>query len=665
MNIIFIYLLDDSLLGSLERDMIFNKGYYSPMDREYEIINTLSSSPEKNIGAPLLGESPKVTKLGLGPKELGTSVLMRESGAQSLQSRIFHGANKIELAFLGTGKGHKEALTPESFTKEEREAMRQLARINKVETTVHAAVGLAGISGLSEGKFDDVTREQSVHEIKRAIDFAADATTGGAVVFHTAEFPRPVSEVGPLEMYPGEKWEWKDGKRVPKKETKVPIYLADSKTGKIMSIPNDQKFYLAERDPQSGELLLDKETSQPKMTPMTYDEIVAKERKDPKNSGKTDHALFLSHFYDQQLAMEEGEALRRVAELRKMKEELVELEKMKNFIDKNFPLTEESKKDEWRSYFAGVFGEQAYRKPVDELKKLPEQAVRELQLGIKAREDIISSHYQKAIELREQVKNYDTIENIGVMKAAESVAEAAVYAMKRTEAANRKLQEKKETPISPIYISPENLFPETYGSHPDELKKLIRESREKMKEHLMQQGYDEKSALGKARDHIKATFDIGHMNIWRKYWADDPKKSLEENENDFRKWLLDKVQDLVKSDVVGHIHLGDNFGFHDEHLEIGKGTAPIKEFLEMAKKAGVTDIIVEPGSTNFERIWPEALAELGSPIYAAGTRIPYNNPVLFDQIRHQYHGNMISPYYVVEPYAPSEDWRNWSSIGFE
>ncbi len=644
--------------------MIFNQGYYTPMDREYEVINSIPTFPDKNVGAPLLGEGPEVVKLGLGPKDIGTSVLMRESGAQSLQSRIFHGASKVELAFLGTGKGHREALTPESFTKEEREAMRQLARLNKVETSVHAAVGLAGVSGLSEGKFDDIAREQAIHEIKRAIDFSADATSGGAIAFHTAEFPRPVSEKGPFEMYPGEAYEWKDGKRVLKEKTKIPVYLADTKTGKIISIPKDQTFYIAEKD-EAGHLRLDQQTKQPHLTPMTYDQIIAKEREDPKNKDKKEHELFLSHFYDQQLAMEEGEALRRVSELRQMKEQLTELEKVKNFVDKNYSLTEESKKDEWRRFFAGVFGEQAYRKPIDELRKLPEENVRELQLGIKAREDIITSHYQKVLEIREQQKNYDTIENVGVKKAAESVAEAGIYAMKRTEEANRRLLAKKEDTIKPIFVSPENLFPETYGSHPDELKTLIHDSRKKMQEQLMQNGVDKDAAWDKARNHIKATFDIGHMNIWRKYWADDPKKSLEDNEKEFKKWLLDKVQDLVKSDVIGHIHVGDNFGFHDEHLEIGKGTAPITEFLDMAKKAGVTDIIVEPGSTNFERIWPEALAELGSPIYAAGTRIPYNNPVLFGQIRNQYHGNMISPSYVVEPYAPSEDWRNWTGIGFE
>src|SRR3989338_3929097 len=191
--------------------MIFNRGYYHPMDREYEVINSISHSPEKNLGAPLTSTPPESIKLGLGPQDIGTSTLMKEAGAQSLQSRIFHGASKVELAFMGAGKGHRDALTPESFGKDEREAIRQLGRINKVQTTTHAAVGIAGVSGLAEGKFDDNTRQQTVHEIKKAIDFAADATSGGSVTFHSSEFPRPVSEGGKFEMYPGESFEWKEG----------------------------------------------------------------------------------------------------------------------------------------------------------------------------------------------------------------------------------------------------------------------------------------------------------------------------------------------------------------------------------------------------------------------------------------------------------------------
>lgn len=653
--------------------MIFNKGYYNPMDREYEIINSMSHAPQDNIGAPLLGEQPEITRLGLGPKDIGTSALMRESGAQTLQSRIFHGASKVELAFIGTGKGHREALTPESFTKEEREAMRQLARINKVETSTHAAVGIAGVSGLSEGRFDDVAREQTVHEIKRAIDFAADATTGGAIAFHTAEFPRPVSEVekeeAGFEMYPGERYKWVKGKREEKEEKRVPIYLADEKTGKVLTIPRDQKIWVADEEiDEFGKkrIIIDKKTLQPRMQQLTYDQIITREKEKPENKNilKTDeYKLFLNHFFDQQIAQEEGEALRRALELRQLKEQLEDVEGFKKWVEKYYPMSKD--RDEWRRIFAQKFGEQAYRKPLDELRELPEQQVRELELAIKAREEIIQSHYQKAKQTREDVKNYRTIKEVGLQKTALSMAEAGIYAMKRTEETNRRLQEKKEEQLKPIFVSPENLFPESYGSHPDELKKIIHDSRNEMKKQLIELGYDEESAWEKARTHIKATFDIGHVNIWRKYWADDPTKTLEDNDREFRQWVIDRVKKLVKEDVIGHIHVADNFGYHDEHLEVGKGTAPIKEFLEAAKEAGITDIIIEPGSTNFERIWPEALAELGSPIYAAGTRIPYNNPALFEGIRHGYHGNQIAPYYVVEPYAPSEDWRNWTTLGFE
>jgi len=40
--------------------------------------------------------------------------------------------------------------------------------------------------------------------------------------------------------------------------------------------------------------------------------------------------------------------------------------------------------------------------------------------------------------------------------------------------------------------------------------------------------------------------------------------SIVATEEDYKKWLMEKAKDLVKSGVLGHVHLSDNFGWEDE-----------------------------------------------------------------------------------------------------
>jgi len=151
--------------------------YYNSMDRE------LTQSRE-------MKEIDSARAVGIG--EFGTTTNPFEHQTQALKARIFHGANRVEFAFFGAQKGRKESPTPETFGERERRDMRDLAEFNKVETTTHATVAVQGLSGIDmqQGVFSDEARKRNIDEIKRAIHFAAEATTGGAIVFHSGEAPR-------------------------------------------------------------------------------------------------------------------------------------------------------------------------------------------------------------------------------------------------------------------------------------------------------------------------------------------------------------------------------------------------------------------------------------------------------------------------------------------
>ena len=63
--------------------------YYNPMDEEYE----------KEVYT----------------RYVGASINPLEHQTQSLKAKIFEGASVAEFGFMGSGKGNKQAFTPESF----------------------------------------------------------------------------------------------------------------------------------------------------------------------------------------------------------------------------------------------------------------------------------------------------------------------------------------------------------------------------------------------------------------------------------------------------------------------------------------------------------------------------------------------------------------------
>jgi len=108
--------------------------------------------------------NPKRKDLGINPEDLAIGVVQMQPGAETLKSRIWGGASKVELGFMGSGKGSQQGLTPGSFSREDREAIRDLARVNKVETQTHATVSISGLSGFNQGEFNENMRKQTLDE---------------------------------------------------------------------------------------------------------------------------------------------------------------------------------------------------------------------------------------------------------------------------------------------------------------------------------------------------------------------------------------------------------------------------------------------------------------------------------------------------------------------
>lgn len=575
--------------------------------------------------------------LNINPQQIGISHGIGDP-LQGLKGNILVGASKVELGFMGQKKGFRgqpTGWTPESVSVPEREAIRQLAKINEIELSTHATPNVA-ISGIGEHGFNDQQRQEAIDEIRKAIEFAADTASGGQVVFHAQEFPRPI-----FEKYKEEKF-----MQYPEEAERAPLYVVDKRTGQITPLPRNQNVAVPiggienpERDKngfikweEKTVAQLEKEAIEKKQDTINYiyNTIVAKETEYDKGQEKQ-IANRIGRFKENYESLQEVE--KKVQQELKKSRSLGEYQAIKELEQRNL---------------APRPGTPEYQKFLKNPLSKFEEELNSAKIQWENEKEIERAFGRRAFERNQQVKNAVPIEEYGIKQSAEAISRAAMYGYE---------VETKRKLDRPITLVPENWTPEQYGSHPQELKKLVQESRKAMEDKLVKQkGLDKDEAKEIAKERIKATFDIGHMNMWRKYF--------DGSDQEFKKWVDSQVKDLVKSGIIGHVHITDNFGYHDEHLTPGEGTAPVKEFLQRLEIEGYKGTIIgEPGGQPEGQLFKAMTGSWGLsnyPIYRIGME-----GSAWSDIENSYFGRTRSPTFVVGDFAPSKDWSFWTETPLE
>ncbi|MFH2021550.1 MAG: hypothetical protein ABIJ34_09130 [archaeon] len=666
---------------------------------------------------PLAPQSKEMKEIDrsfeVGIDELGTTTNPFEHQTQALKARIFHGASRVEFEFFGQQKGRKEQPTPETFGARERLDMRELAEFNEIETSTHATVGVQGLSGLNmqNHMFSDDQRKQSIDEIKRAIHFAAEATTGGAVVFHTGEAPR----------YMHGRWKNGNGETMfqmyPEEDERKVTYLTDPISKRLVAQISDVDrlaLPVYDRDEKNNINYLKDEKGEFVTDPLLkeFDKIhggrIPLYKTDEKSGAVQTRIINFGEFKKERLKELEAEQGKKL-DASVVEEDLVkDFFRLQRFMDVQY------------NFYFGTHGEGSYvetlkqrEKIIDSLKfyrelkeKIPEKdwwkvkqqgramqfvppdvedPVEYLEKNLQENSRQISYYKELAIHGRraahdqlEMVNRSKLADKFAVEQSALSMAELGVYAWQMTEKAHKDFKDEK-VPFdikNPIYLAPENLFPEMYGSHPDELKEFVLKGREAMQKELVSKFKMKESEAKKlSEQHIRATLDIGHANIWKKYFVSKEGESLESRDKRFEEWLIKKTKELVDQKIVGHLHISDNFGFHDEHLTAGDGNAPIKKFVENAKKAGLKEFIVESGSFNPLTSLPDTWMHFNSPVY--GLQVPgftkdaWTDPSVpraWNDHYRSYFGRTEGPRYIVGDMSPSEDFKGapfYSGLGVD
>ncbi|MBI2139426.1 sugar phosphate isomerase/epimerase [Candidatus Woesearchaeota archaeon] len=706
-------------------------------------------------------------------KDVGMSVPMGISAQNvaGVYSKIRMGVGAIEIGFPAKYQGQRGAMTPGMFGEDQRQAIKEIAKLNEVKLTTHSAYNIMGLMGRDErGNFSIENAMQDVTEIKSAIDFAADTAGGGSVVVHTGEWERPMTDMVIDDETGGRKlnlgWDPTSGRNMfrtrPSEIVDANFTVMDDRDSRIFETVNKNRTidypvwkraakdgwgfdqdggrvwikgpkYDEQGNPTfdgdyinlEGRKIKEENVYHPVMGRVPdFDEgqrrfkteskdfrYFQKEAEDfnlwqksrfekehPGQRWEESRDYYYKKAYPEEMFMratletEEGyargyalsftnrinEQIELLSKLRKAREYYLELAK-KTPPEDRWKLLKE---DPSLARVSGGLIPPDVKDPVELIDK-------------QIRDAVSSLEFERLSGSTQEQRARDTAENkehlIAPIKRFEKVtsqmyALAAIHAMKRS-----------KDPNNPISLTIENIFPDRFGCHPQELKWVIGKVREKMVEMLTedkilygeQEGYpasgkdaeygknpykvegiSKEEAAKIAERHVKATFDTAHMNMWRKYWQDIPGKEPEENEQEFKKWYLQQFEDLLKNKMIGNVHLVDNMGYWDDHLAPGQGTAPIKEVMSLLKKHGYDKAITtEPGAdastdlSDFHGLM-KTWRYLGSPIYGAGFGAP-RSPQTWGSVQYSYFGQTEPPQYIFGAYAPSNDWTLWSQVPLE
>jgi len=490
---------------------------------------------------------------------------------QEASTKLSTGVKQIELS----------AVSPEIFESIPQQHLKEINRLSKltgIDVSVHAPV--VEPSGISRQGFSEEERKRIERQMLSAVERSHEINPKGnvPVTFHSsAIIPQPVTEKG--EKFPQE------------------AFVIDSEEGSIGRIPiKERKF--------PGEQFVDIKKE--------IDEINKTQWSDRIRS-----LLYYTSIGEKEI--KESEILARAAEAeRKAGKEITEKEKEAEItLDRGRTFLDNSYRQ-----FKNLF-ETAYKPGSERDKEILNELANKISSKVEQLEKV-KDKYEYTRTEREIIDNgINTLKEI-TPQTLRPLDEFAKEKTARTFANVAFNSFKKFKDKAPI-ISIENPPAGGAFSTGEELKKIVEDSRNKLIERLIQEEkMDKKKAEETAKKIIGVTWDVGHINMLRRYGYSE-KDIIKETE---------KVAPLVK-----HVHLSDNFGFEHTELPMGMGNVPIKEILEKLPEKDLKKVIEAANWWQHFKTPPvkETMEALGSPLYSMFMSPYWNQAPGFQQ---GYYGGM-------------------------
>ena len=493
------------------------------------------------------------------------------------------------------------ALQPDVFQSIPQEHFKEIRRLAKlggedVEVTFHAP--MIDPTGIGEQGWNQMSQDAAERELWDAIKKAQELNPKGTVVtFHaTAGYPAP-SELKMKDEETGE-------------ERVVAMTVVDPATGKIGQIGEKKRYFGSETEKplkfdateelkrinedtwmntiSSLNFASERARSQLNHTMAQIDEL-----KNPYFNLPEDKLKVLEKKEPEVFKKQKEDAKKHLVDLNHAKLFLREAyQNTKNLYDEVYESASSKEKEKLREYAKEVT---PFIQDFSNLEKDPKK--------LQKFADIVEHGIEVISKVKPEI--YKPIKEFAVEKAAETTANLAFRGFKEFE------QNGKNAPILAVENHPANQALLTTG---EDLRKVVDKSRELFIKKAIASGVSADEAKSQAKKLIGATWDVGHINMLRKYGYD--------------KEEIERQTEFV-APVVKKIHLADNFGLEHTEIPMGMGNVPIQEIMKKIEKGSEGyDIkkIIEAAnwwphfSQNSKANGPliPSLAGMGAPIYSGG-----------------------------------------------
>lgn len=613
--------------------------YYTPMDRQYH--GNIPEGGQRKLEDPIF----PINRLGATVPEVDRAGRFKNF-IQHVQATMRGGVGQIQLV-METHPDTALGGYVKAYGKEVREALRELQKANNAMIVgIEMPTSFSNLTGLDpQGRaMTEEKRRDQLEAIRDAINFAAEATSGGGVDMVSFEFQRPFFDQS-----------WNQKKKLfelgPKEEESAVLQFVDKRTGTIispslgegvpLSLSKDIKAHVVEdgkiRPAKSG---LD-DRGLPKLEVWKWEDF--KKWADKNAPEGEDKILFAKKLFKDELLRNQEVIAKAEAQRH--------FNTVNNILDKEFQI----------------------KGGLPEFSKLSQEKQKE----IFDKEPYLQTELEYAQQQLRSVKEHELrrenlvpIEEEGKKKAWASYAEAGIMAMEATHKNQREKQ--------PVFIGPEIGWPQFYGGHPDEFIELIKKSREKMVDLLTKREIDDKpnryfdptlsktEAQEQAKVHIKGTFDTGHMGMWFRHFR--PDLPYDERLKEFNNWYIEQAKKIAKEDIVGTIQLVDTATGAHAHLPPGQGILPIFDATKEFQKKNFSGYLIAEGHEEEKfgegRIFLKTWQELG--FVPAGYFAASPAQRRWADVQSGYFGKTYAPRMMFGSYTPPfGEYKPWSEIPFE
>jgi sugar phosphate isomerase/epimerase len=508
-------------------------------------------------------------------------------------------ANQLKEAseVLNTGLKNIEvgAVQPDVFESIPTEHFKEINRMAKLagaEVTMHAP--MVDPTGITQHGWDKMSQKAAEEQLWDSIrkGQVLNPEKGTVVTFHATSSPLPAAVQTVMD---------ENGK-----EKKVSMIVVDRSSGRITQIKEEERYFESEGGKQKVEFNPEKEIARineenwmQKLNHVTYY---------AEQGGKIiEHALEK----EEQLKLKElpEKKLPGLEKAYELKENIVgEIDFGANYL-----------RDSYRN-LKGLYDDAYKNAKPDEKKILEEYSDKVKKIFSEYTKDKYKPENVKEFSniIKEGVRimgkinpnMYENIHDFAVEKAAETTANLAFRSY------NEFTAKGKAAPIIALENHPAQQALLTTG---EDLRDVIKKSHDLFVEKAKAAGISEAEAKKQAEKLIGATWDVGHINMIRKYGYGE-------------KELIKQTEAVAP--YVKKVHLSDNFGMEHTELPMGMGNVPIQEIMKRIGKEGY-DIkkVVEAGnwwqhfSQGSKALGPlmPSLAGMGVPIYS-GAYNPVQNP---------------------------------------